>query len=122
MTIYIAGPMTGIPQWNFPAFDAAAERLRRVGHIAVNPADFDREAGFDPAAHEVTKEFLAAALRRDIDAVFAADGVAVLPGWHRSVGARVEVLLAVRLGKPIIDAESLEDITQDIVEVIRCRV
>lgn len=46
--IYIAGPMTGKPEWNFPEFDRVAEELRAQGHIVVNPCDFDRARGFDP--------------------------------------------------------------------------
>jgi len=30
-TIYIAGPMAGLPLYNFPAFFSAEERLARLG-------------------------------------------------------------------------------------------
>ena len=37
--IYLAGPMTGLPDHNFPAFRAAAEGLQQAGWEVVNPAD-----------------------------------------------------------------------------------
>jgi len=37
--IYISGPMTGLPEHNFPAFHAAAERLRKAGWEVNNPAE-----------------------------------------------------------------------------------
>ena len=37
--IYIAGPMTGHAEHNFPAFHAAAKRLHEAGWEVVNPAD-----------------------------------------------------------------------------------
>lgn len=47
-TVYIAGPMRGIPLFNFPAFDRAADVLRSHCHYPINPADLDRKIGFDP--------------------------------------------------------------------------
>ena len=38
-TFYICGPMRGIPQFNFPAFDEAAELARAQGLIIINPAE-----------------------------------------------------------------------------------
>ena len=38
-TLYIAGPMRGYPDHNFPAFRAAAAALRRAGYGVVNPAE-----------------------------------------------------------------------------------
>jgi hypothetical protein len=35
---YIAGPMTGLPEFNFPAFHAAAASLRARGFEVENPA------------------------------------------------------------------------------------
>ena len=41
MIIYIAGPMTGRPDLNFPAFHAAATTLRDAGFDVVNPAEIN---------------------------------------------------------------------------------
>lgn len=45
--IYISGPMTGLPDFNFPAFHDAAARLRERGHEVANPAEINSEAGGD---------------------------------------------------------------------------
>ena len=44
MRIYIAGPMTGYAEMNFPAFNTAAARVRALGHEAVNPVEIDRKS------------------------------------------------------------------------------
>lgn len=121
MKLYIAGPMTGIPAWNFPAFDAAALYLRGCGYTVVNPAELDRECGFTQQQHTVSAEFLRSAMRRDLAAICDCDGVAVLENWQSSLGACIEVALAVRLGLRIIDAETLEDLTEDVCEYVRWR-
>ena len=36
--IYVAGPMSGLPAFNFPAFHEAAADLRACGFDVVNPA------------------------------------------------------------------------------------
>lgn len=104
--VYVAGPMTGYPQHNFPAFHAATLDLRERGYDVTSPAELDLQAGYDPA-HEATAEELAAMLDRDIDAVMAADAVVVLPGWDASIGVMMEVTLAEALGKPVIPLEQL---------------
>lgn len=98
---YIAGPMTGYPQWNFPAFDAAAEYLRSRGIDAVNPADLDRAAGFTGDGAEDPD--LQAAMRRDIEALLTVDGVLLLPGWQKSVGANLELSIAAALGLDVFE-------------------
>lgn len=34
MIVYIAGPMTGLPDLNYPAFNAAEEALTAAGHAS----------------------------------------------------------------------------------------
>lgn len=91
--IYLSGPMTGMPDLNFPAFHAMAARLRAVGHAVVNPAELD---------HPTTE--WNECLRRDIVALMECYTVATLPGWEHSKGARLEVLIADRLGMAVLPA------------------
>jgi hypothetical protein len=101
-TIYIAGPMKGYENFNFAAFDAAEACLRLQGWEVINPAQMDREVGFDPNRDEATPEFMRAAIARDVDAIYSkADAVALLPGWERSVGATAEMHLARWCRKPV---------------------
>jgi hypothetical protein len=108
MKIYLAGPMRGIPNFNFPAFDAAAAKLRDQGHTVFNPADNDRAiygdtflnaTGCDKQAdaeHGVSRRRL---LGDDLAWICAeADGIALLPGWRGSLGATAEHATAVALG------------------------
>lgn len=102
MRVYLAGPMTGLPEFNFPAFDAAAEMLEGMGHVVFNPAQMDRDLGFDPSSQSVSQAFLRDALRRDLSAICEADAIAMLPGWEKSGGAKIEWMLASHLGLKII--------------------
>jgi hypothetical protein len=106
MRIYLAGPMTGIPSYNFPAFDTAADHLRTLGHTVFNPAENDRENGFDATGlkgYEAEQHgfSLRRALKQDLSWICDhADALAVLPGWHLSKGALTETALAAALGIP----------------------
>lgn len=113
MRIYVAGPMRSVPLFNFPAFDAAAAHLRSLGHDVVSPAELDRTNGFDPATDTPDADFLRRALSRDLAAITECDAVAVLPGWHNSEGARLEVGLAKLLGLEVMDASTGEPLPTD---------
>ena len=96
--IYISGPMTGLPQLNFPAFNAEAARLRAMGFDAVNPVDINPDT--TATWHEC--------MRRDIAALVTCDTIALLPGWEHSNGANLELHLASRVGLTIIDAREIK--------------
>lgn len=110
-SFYLAGPMTGIPKFNFPAFDSAAAELRDQGYEITSPAELDdpstREAalaspdgapGSGAANDETYGTFLARDVKLVIDDV---DGVVVIDDWFKSRGARIEVFTAATMGKPI---------------------
>ena len=111
MSLYIAGPMRGRPDFNFPAFHRANAFLTDAGHKPISPADHDLANGFDPTGmtgHEDLTELgfdLKDALTWDLAQVANVDGVAVLPGWENSSGARAEVALAHALGTPVASVE-----------------
>lgn len=86
--IYISGPMTGLPDLNFPAFYAAASLLRERGAEVVNPAEVNPDAGMSWEQ----------CMRADIKALCDCTALALLPGWERSKGAHLELHIAHRLG------------------------
>ncbi|MFZ5852281.1 MAG: DUF4406 domain-containing protein [Actinomycetota bacterium] len=105
MLLYIAGPMRGYPDWNYPAFFAAEEVLRSLGHATLNPARNDADtlpeaiaaAGSQDSPTKPWAHYMA----KDLPQVMAADGLCVLPGWQRSQGARLETHVAKALGIPL---------------------
>jgi hypothetical protein len=110
---YLAGPMRGIPKFNFPAFDKAARTLRKKGWVVFNPADKDRQKygrkindSKTGDLDEATKKHgfsLREALCADLMFIcLHANAVAMLPGWERSAGANAEHSTAVALGLRII--------------------
>ena len=99
MRIYIAGPMRGLPDFNFPAFHAAAAELRALGHTVFNPAEADTADGFDPRRDEPLP--MAHYMARDLPEVCRADMVVLLFGWSVSKGAKLEAYVARACGIPV---------------------
>lgn len=88
MKIYLAGPMTGLPEHNHPLFHAEAARLRALGHEVVNPAE------------EAPDQLMAwiDCMLIDIPVLMKCDAIALLPGWDGSPGARIEHCIAINHG------------------------
>lgn len=107
MKLYLAGPMRGIAEFNFPAFFEAADRLRDEGHVVFNPAEEDVKRHGDKCyknlkgdLDEISEFFnLRETFQADLMFICSeADGIAMLPGWERSTGARAEWATAQMLG------------------------
>jgi hypothetical protein len=113
MIIYIAGPMRGMPRYNFDAFFGVATELERRGHQVINPAQDDIDLGFDPDEPlEDQMEILGGLtgiIRRDLDGVLVSDAIYMLDGWGDSVGATAERCVAYWAGKKILDSRWLEE-------------
>lgn len=92
MRLYIAGPMTGYPEFNYPAFFKAGKELAAVAIDSINPA---RTEGRDGC-----KTWLGF-MRASLLDLAACDGIALLPGWQDSRGAALEAHIARSLDLPV---------------------
>ena len=99
--VYVAGPMTGLPDFNYPAFNAEAQRLRGLGYQVENPAE-------NPA-----QDTWQAYMRQAVAQLVTCDLVALLPGWENSRGALIENGLAVSLGIPVVLAAEVHAVGPD---------
>ena len=95
MKVYIAGPMTGLPQFNRPAFHQAALNLSFEKHVPLNPAILPD--GLTEA------DYMAVGLTM----LQRADAIYLLTGWQFSAGARAEHALALRLGLEVIEQKEI---------------
>lgn len=95
---YIAGPMTGLPDFNHPAFNAAAAALRAQGRTIINPADHGVVTGAAWADY----------VRADLALLAGCESIYLLPGWSRSRGALLEHHVARTLGMPVEFADGAE--------------
>jgi hypothetical protein len=87
--LYVAGPMSGYEFCNYPLFGEVSNELRAAGFEVVNPAEFG------DGGHYVD------ILRGDLKQLLDCHGVALLPNWWESVGARTEVQVAGLLMMPV---------------------
>lgn len=93
MILYIAGPMSGLPELNYRAFFEAEEQLKNRGYDTLNPA---RNKGSS------WQDFM----RAGITQVCLSDGVCLLDGWESSPGARLERFIAFELNLPFRSLEN----------------
>lgn len=86
-TIYISGPMSGIEDLNRSAFESAEQKIREMGHIALNPHRFPQLETYEDY------------LLLDLEIIaMAADAIALLPGWENSPGSKRELAVAIQKG------------------------
>lgn len=83
---YIAGPMTGIAEFNRPEFFLMADHVKACGEVPLNPATLP-----DGLTQAEYMDICIAMIRCATKVVF-------LKGWQGSLGARAEMALAEKLG------------------------
>lgn len=86
--------MRGYPELNFPAFHAAAAKLRAEGHRVFNPA----ESG-SPQTWNI-RDYMSLDLGWICN---HADVVYLLPGWQASRGANAERAAAIAIGIDVVE-------------------
>lgn len=90
--VYLAGRMTGVPDYNYSEFIRTAEMLRAItGAQVVHTANAPRR---DTLEHRHYMEWGRVWLN-------LCDAVAVLPDWEKSAGTRQEIEMATAMKLPI---------------------
>lgn len=84
--LYLAGPMTGHEDFNYPAFNAEAARLRAIGFHVENPAENKAQGTWQAYMRDAVRQLM------------TCDAVALLDGWKKSRGALIENGIAASLG------------------------
>lgn len=100
-TIYIAGPIRGMPGNNYEAFKTAHQRLTEQGWYTINPFDLTLAFGM-PADVQSNPSLLRAVMDAELAAIPHLDAIYLLRGWEKSEGARAELAVALQHGKQIL--------------------
>lgn len=99
VTDYVGAPMRNEPEFGFKVLYSVAKRLRELGHIVLNPAENDRELGFDPNGPPPSPALIRQMLAWDLDSICRlANRLVISNGevnsWWMSEGVGLEHRLA----------------------------
>lgn len=111
-TVYISGPVTGIPEYNKPKFLLAEKMLLSYGCHTFNPVHI--QWPIDPlTGDDLWRYFMHFCVR----AIPECDSLLMLPDWQNSKGAKWEHNIAQMLGLRIyyspVDEESRGEIVHE---------
>lgn len=112
---YLAGPMSGRPFFNIPAFEAAAKKLRAEGYNITTPVELDAPDTYKEASASLTGdhddiengESWGTCLARDVKLLAdELNAIILLPEWEKSRGARLEAFVAITCGHKLFEYRS----------------
>lgn len=106
MIVYLAGPMTGYPEFNRAGFEAGARYALGRGWQVLSPQDTD--PSHDGLCPDGERHTTAAGshpypcwIRASLRMLLGADAVLLLPGWRASRGACLEYAVAQGCGMAV---------------------
>ncbi len=104
MTIYLSGPMSGIKEFNYPAFKEASAILRANGYNVLNPAEIPKPK----ESFKSKKAEWVWYMKKAIVLLMKADKIVMLQGWHNSKGAKTEWAIAKMLDYEVQEYSEME--------------
>lgn len=114
MIIYLSGPMSGLPDLNYPEFHRVAKELTERGFEVLSPADIVLPKELLELIGDDKDWLWNAYMREAIPMLMRCNTIALLKGWQESAGAGLEITIAAPLGMKVVDAYTLEPIGLDI--------
>lgn len=106
MKIYIAGPVSGLPNYNRPAFDECESKLISLGYEVVNPHKICDclDPTFDSHA-----DYMKICLHGLLDC----DAIVFLDGYQDSKGSKIEAIVALHTGIQRVELSTLEQYVEE---------
>lgn len=85
---YVSGPMSGIPNLNFPLFNRVTAALRERGYTVLNPVETE---GNTPCSW-------LSCIAKDLISFdeYKVTAICLLPGWWKSYGAWIEIIAGLK--------------------------
>jgi len=105
MKIGLIGPVTGVPGYNYSAFNIAAASLKAAGYDVFSPAEITPPSVLESGTMGTWRYFM----RKTIPALIDCDGIAELPNTATSIGGALERYIMSVLGTPIKDVQGWID-------------
>ena len=93
MKLYIAGPMTGLPEFNYPAFRRAVSLLTNHGYEVESPHVNGETHDQDTTPWETY-------IRLGLLQLLNCEAIALLDGWEKSRGVAMELYVARAIKMP----------------------
>lgn len=97
MRYYLAGKMTGLPNYGYDRFAEVAAKLRAAGFKIASPHEIDYDETQYPRGTRPYKDYM----KGGVDLLFECDGIILMEGWEDSTGAPIELSIAEACGYDI---------------------
>lgn len=98
LTYYLAGPMSGYEEYNYPAFEKAAVELRESGVKILSPHEIPWPRGHEKMQPSALWGIM---MEETAKLILECNGIILLKGWPSSRGAGIELRLFLDKDQPV---------------------
>ena len=104
--VFLSGPMTGYPGYNFQRFNLAEKQLADAGIECVNPVNICKKYKKEHVLAD--KAVFDKMITEQQEAERKCDAILLLDGWQMSKGVRLELKTALEMDMQIFLEEDLD--------------